>query len=210
MNRRSFLYGVGSASVVSVSGCLGQIPAASGSGTSQREVSIHDQDSTPADSHVSIDVELLEERTTDSQPVQLQIHITNEGSERAFSVGDGSCSLFNRSKGGSDTPEGLWLYSPGHADRIERDEGKWTEDRSADEYRGFSNQGCPPRPFEPDESLTTQYELWDDYRVGGYFETGTYRWEQQVSVWNDPDTKSSSTAADLLFDWGFEIAVAEP
>ncbi|MFC7213652.1 hypothetical protein ACFQO4_06095 [Saliphagus sp. GCM10025334] len=209
MQRRALLVGSAAALVAGAAGCLGEIGPSSSAradGT-KRELTMVEQDSIPAEHEVLIDVTLLEETVTEERPARLEVRTTNEGDERALSVGEAGCSLFNRSRGGSDDPEGLWLYR--HTDHLERVDGRWVEDRDAEEGRTFTTQGCPPRTYDPDESVVTEYEVWHDFQIDGYFDPGAYRWKHRVSGWDDPDTRGDADKAFSL-EWGFALRVSNP
>ncbi|WP_312911454.1 hypothetical protein [Natronosalvus caseinilyticus] len=209
MHRRALLTGSAAALVAGAAGCLGEIGSTSSARAknTERELALVEQESIPDEYGFSIDVTLLEETVTEDQSARLEVRTTNEGDERALSVGEAGCSLFNRSRGGSDDPEGLWLYR--HIDHLERVDGRWVEDRDADEGRTFTTQGCPPRAYDPGESIVTEYEVWHDFQVEGYFEPGTYHWSQRVSGWDDPDARWDADKAVSL-EWGFALRVSNP
>jgi hypothetical protein len=52
------------------------------------------------------------------------------------------------------------------------------------------------------------YELWDDYKEDGYLESGTYRWEREVGLWNETDPGASESPTDS-FVWGLELNLEE-
>lgn len=70
--------------------------------------------------------------------------------------------------------------------------------------------GCGLPVYAPGDSLANEYHVWDDYRTGGYFEPGTYRFEERVAVGTvDGDGKSASDLqeVDEEFTWGFDLTV---
>lgn len=174
----------------------------------QRTVSLVSVDSVPTGFEVEIDAELLRSRVTDAEPARLRITTTNTGSPRSISVAPDDCSLLNRSKGGSDRPTGLWLHDPGQADRIDRNGNRWEADRDSDEPRAYAAYGCLKKEYAEGESVSNEYVLWSDYRVEGYMEPGTYRWEEEVSV-SEGETPTGTTDGNS-FTWGFSLSVSEP
>lgn len=112
---------------------------------------------------------------------RLQITVTNEGPKRAISIQNPECDLLDRHKAGSDPP-GLWLHSPGRTPPdqglAERDGNRWVADFPTDQNRVFGDFRCGTRTYASDEELQNEYLVWDDYRIDGYLEPGTYRWEE--------------------------------
>jgi len=174
----------------------------------QRTVSLASVDPVPAGFEVEMEAELLRSRVTDAETARLRITTTNTGSPRSISVAPDDCSLLNRSKGGSDRPAGLWLHDPERAERIDRDGSRWEADRDSDEPRAYAMYGCLKKEYAEGEAVSNEYVLWSDYRVGGYMEPGTYRWEEEVSV-SDGETPTG-TADGNSFTWGFSLTVSEP
>ena len=195
MDRRSFLAGLGTAGVLASMTFPGV----------QRRVSIADQDSVPDEYEVSIEVELLQPVVTDSHPAQLEITTTNEGPERALSVGPRWCGLFSRGRGTVE-PEGLRLRVPGRFfEGMRRDGNRWQRDPSSPS--GFTPaHGCVPTLYEPGESVTNEYELWDDHTVEGYLEPGTYRFETELGVRDGPYADETHDS----FTWGFSLTIENP
>lgn len=174
----------------------------------QRRVSLAEQDSIAADHGIRIDADVLLPTITDVRTALVRITTTNEGQKRALSVGTGNCGLFARGDGGSAEPPGLWLHSPNYAVNIPRDGDRWTRDPSAGP-RLFTAEGCHTTEYDDGESLSNWYVVWDDYHVDGYLEPGTYRWENDVSVWNDP-AGATSDPPDATARWGFSLTVERP
>lgn len=208
MKRRTLLATLGTAGIGGLAGCLGT----GSSGTDvkyARQISLVSQDTVPVTHEVAIDVKLLAAQVTSDRTARLRITTTNEGSRRAISIGNDGCELFNRSKGGSDAPPGLWLHDPGHTEYIERNGDRWVADRPADDPRGFDAYGCLRKTYAAGESLGNEYVVWDDYRFEGYMTPGTYRWEERVSVAESTD---DFPADDELgsFTWGFSLRVEAP
>ena len=176
-------------------------------GDVQRRVTLAGQDSAPEQAALEITAEVTQPWITAERSALVRISTVNRGSERAFSVGDHKCAIFNREKNGSDEPAGLWLHQwPGRTPT--RVEGEWVADRPADETRVYAAYGCLPRTYEPGEAVVTTYQVWHDYREDGYLEPGEYRWEQAVEVWNDPEADGGSAPSEE-FNWGFSLRVSE-
>lgn len=205
MKRRTLLASVGTAGVGGMAGCLGRGDSGT-DGEYARQISLVSQDTVPDTHDVAIDVELLATRVTSDLAARLRITTTNEGARRAISIGDDGCELFNRSKGGSDEPPGLWLHDPDRTEHVDRKRDRWEADRPADASRVYDAYGCLRRTYEADESLGNEYVVWDDYRVEGYMTPGTYRWEERVSI---AKTTDDFPGDDLLgsFTWGFTLRV---
>ena len=205
MKRRSVLFALGGAGILGVSGY--QMSGMGATHGPKRTVSVSSQDDIPDRYEMSITVDVLQDEITSSQTARLRVTTTNTGEKRGFSIGKHSCSLFNRSRGGSDDPAGLWLYRPQKAENLERRGTKWMPNEFQWESRGFSTKGCGSTVYEPRQRRSTVYEVWDDYKVDGYLESGTYRWEQEVEIYTDPD--EAAGLADDSFTWGFELNLEE-
>jgi hypothetical protein len=204
MNRRTVLGALGGAGVAGVSGYW--VFGRPGKHGATRTISLTAQDDIPDRHGMEISVDVLEDTITSSRTGRLRFTIGNTGPNRAFSpAASGRCSLFNRSHGGSDEPAGLWLHTPEDAQNIDRDGTRWVADKFQSESRAFAAAGCVPMPYESGKKRTTVYELWDDYKVDGYLEPGTYRWEQEIGIWDDPS--ATGDAPDTSFTWGFELGL---
>lgn len=223
MKRRTLLIGLGTGGITTLTGCIENLSSASGITTTSakqrtrpretrsdageellREVSLNDQDTVPSKYKIQIDVEIIKSTITETETARIRITTTNEGRERAISINKDPCDIFNRSRGGSDDPPGLWLYKSDDTENIDRKNGQWVPDESPDEPRGFPAYGCGRKVYEREESVSTEYAVWDDYQVEGYLEPGIYRWEEEVHVSKGSD---STDTADESFTWGFSIAV---
>ncbi len=139
MQRRDLLATLGGIGAVGLAGCLNRGTA----GTARsRHVSIVNQDSIAEDHEIRIHAEVLESTITDAHPATLRISTTNEGPKRAISVRAGRCDLFNRGRGGSDEPRGLWLYRAESTDSMDQKGNRWMPDRSPDQHRAYATYGC--------------------------------------------------------------------
>lgn len=213
MKRRHFLSVIGGCGVSGLAGCLstGYHAAASttGDGEIQRRVSLADQDSMADGGEIRVDVEVLEPTIADAHTARLRVTTTNEGAKRKISIGTDGCELFNRSHGGSDHPRGLWLHAAFITDHIDRKGNRWVADQPSDEPRAYPAYGCLPKEYDAGESVRNEYDVWDDYQVDGYLEPDTYRWEEDVSIWNDPSTAGDADP-DTTITWGFSLTVEKP
>lgn len=211
MQRRAYLAAVGAVGLAGLAGCKGDVARGAGRhllgpDTDRRRVTVADVDAAPDDIGLHIGVDLRESVANTDHPPRLAITTTNRAPERSISIAEGGCSLFNRLKGGSDDPEGLWLYPPGALEPDDRVGRRWVPDRGG---RGKALYGCDPATYRAGKSLTNQYEVWDDHRSRGYFRPGTYRWEEEVRVWNEPRA-SQYDDPDGEFTWGFSLSVEAP
>lgn len=169
-----------------------------------RHVAISDTASVPADADLSIDTSMGRTQVTADAPARLRIDVTNTGAPRGIDISDQRyCHLFNRTAGKSD-PAGLWLYR--EQDAPTESVGKcWT--KQASETRTFVSVGCPVQTIAESESVTTTYEVWDDYATDGYFPTGTYRFSQTISLW--AGTGEYDGEPDEQVDWWIDLRVSD-
>jgi hypothetical protein len=182
-------------------------PMGSDSGTSsdRRTVSISDTGSIPSDADLSITASLPRKQITSEMPARLTVEVTNTGSDRAIDLVDSHyCHLFNRSRGGSE-PAGIWLY-PEQDPPDDRADDRWTRDPDFGTTRAFVSAECPPYPFEAGKSITTTYEVWDDYVADGYLPPSTYRFEASIGLWDSVDDDSDP----CLVDWWLELEMTAP
>jgi len=155
----------------------------------------------PADLSIAATVERA--RSTPTAPATLAVTITNEGDARAIDVTDGPrCHVFERDSGLSD-PRGLWLYRAGDTPDDRAGEC-WMRAATPPERVGFDGYACGQYLVATGDSVTTVYEVWDDYATDGYFETGTYRFETDVSVYSNGDADDPVRS----IDWWLEISVS--
>lgn len=75
--------------------------------------------------------------------------------------------------------------------------------------RAYPAYTCRLRRSAGGESLTNEYEVWDDYRGQGYFSPETYRWEESVQVYDDPRADTTDDP-DTEFTWGLSLDVTVP
>jgi hypothetical protein len=171
----------------------------------RRTVSIADTGAIPSDADLSITASLPRKQITSEAPARLTVEVTNRGSHRAIDLTDGGyCHLFNRGRGGSD-PAGLWLYRKQDTPD-DRADDRWTLDRNATDTRAFVMVDCSQETFANDESITTTYEVWDDYVADGYLPPGIYRFDASIGLWSSVDDDSDPR----LVDWWLELEVTAP
>ena len=200
MNRRDVLRAIVATGGV---GCAGCVSGASPS-TDERRVSLDEQDSVPGEHDIQIEVEVLESTVTASGTAQLRVTTTNEGPQRALSVGTEGCAILNRQDCLSEPP-GIWLYQIDKADSISRDSERWIP-KPADRWSGFASYGCPSTQYDSGDSVCTEYKVWQDHRQDGYLQPGTYRWETGIRVGNQGQQADDHPS----FTWGFSLSVAVP
>lgn len=225
MHRRTVLIGTGGALAGALAGCTsstdGSEPPAppdnasttptatstrSTEGTRQRTVALESQDEVPDSHRVSIDLEVLEPAITTAHTARIRLTVTNEGPARSLSVGADNCNLFNRDYAGSDDPAGLWLYQPEQTEYLDRKGEQWVPDRPQSEPRAYPMYGCLPRSYESGESVHTEYVVWDDYRVDGYLQPTTYRWEEEIEIWEERNARDTDQPS-ATFTWGFSLSI---
>ena len=211
MNRRDLLTSLGLAGTVGLAGCGETGESALSGGTPypegpQRRVTLTDQDTVPEEHGLTISIERRQSRITHAQTAHLRLTASNEGRTRGISFTEGMCALFNRDKGWSDEPRGLVLHDPADTEYIDRKENQWVRDVPPDESVGFAAYDCGVQPFEAGATLTNEYHLRDDYRIEGYLEPGTYRWEGEIELTEvPPQPDGPDTLA--TFEWGFSLTV---
>ena len=211
MDRHRLLGVLGSAGATALAGCISALgPTARNvedhSDDGRRRVSLVDVATVPDGLDIRTDVEMLASRVTSERTARLRLTPTNEGDRRLLSVGTGGCNPFDRRRGGSDDPPGLWLLRPELSESVDRADSRWVRDQPADEPRRYPGYGCSLVPYETGESRTVDYHLWDDYRVDGYMEPGTYRWAEEAGAWVDPDATAGDDP-DATFTVGFTLRV---
>jgi len=59
------------------------------------------------------------------------------------------------------------------------------------------------KKYEVGESVSKEFEIWDDYQVSGYLQPGIYRWEETVRV--SREEAASSTDSTESFPWWFTL-----
>lgn len=211
MNRRDFLSTLGASTIAGISGCItasrrGDNDTTTTDESLQRVISLEDVDRIPDRYQLRASVDLTNHVVTNTQTAEIQISVTNTGENRLISIGDNRCDLFDRDAAGSDNPPGLWLFRSDRSRSIERDGQRWVQDLPQDRARGFNGYGCTPESFSSGETVTHEYEVWDDYRVRGYLSPNTYRWQENIRIWPNTTVDDRGKPTHTL-DWGFSILV---
>lgn len=186
----------------------------------QRRVTLVEQDSVPQEYDARLSVEMVRSIVTPERTARLRVTTTNTGVNRVFSFSEGRrCSLFNRSRGGSDSPRGLWLYSPSNAEVLERKGDRWVVDAPPTKRRAYPAYGCEGDALAKNASFSNEYLVWDDFQEEGYMTPGVYRFEEGVTIsprFRDPgETREPSTTPRptvdprrIRFTWGFSLKVS--
>jgi hypothetical protein len=202
VRRRTLLGGLGALGTTGLAGCVGfPAPSWSDDAGPATTVSLDEQDAVPEQYGIDIAVEVVRAEFTDESPAAILGTTTNRGGPVKLSIGTGYCSIFNRQRGGSDEPPGLWLHRP-DSHGIERADGRWVTDLPRDEPRGFPDVGCTMEAYREGQAVSTPYQVWDDYQTSGHLVPGTYRWEESVTV---SDASSDSGSGEESFTWGFSL-----
>jgi hypothetical protein len=170
----------------------------------RRRIRLVDQTGILPEHQLDVTAEVVRADVTPAETAKLRITTTNLGPRREISVTEGQCAILNRHDRGSD-PAGLWLNDP-NAWPPEGD--RWVADRPADDERVFFSHGCGSRTYDTGESVSTEYALWHDYRVPGYFAPGTYRWSAVIDL-NPSSERPESRRLDAV-PWEFALAVTRP
>lgn len=161
----------------------------------QRRITLAGQDSVPQEYDAQINVEMLRSTVTPEQTARLRVTTTNTGERRGFSLREGNqCSLFNRDRGGSDSPHGLWLYSPSDTKYLEREGDKWIASNAGP---GWGAYGCGGSPLSKNESINNEYVVWDDYRTNDYMSPDVYRFEERVTIFPISQETVSQTSQGM-------------
>lgn len=204
MRRRALLGGLGALSTTSLAGCVGfPAPSWSDDAGPANTVVLDGQDTVPDAYDIDIDVEVVHAEFTDDSPAVIRVTTTNHGGPVSLSIGTGYCSIFNRQRGGSDNPPGLWLHRSGYQG-VSRKDGRWVSDRPPGEPRGFPDVGCTMWTYREGQSVSSTYEVWDDYQKRGYLVPGTYRWEEAIHI---SDATSDTDSGEESFEWGFSLVL---
>lgn len=208
MNRREVVQSIGTASVVGLSGCLDAVKKtfnrnASDRDDLRRKFTVSSQPSIPENDTIHINAQIINSEISSDTPGRIAVRTTNHGERQTISIGKQRCGLFNRDKGGSDDPPGLWLYPPTESKLPERAGHKWVADKSRDTARVFATYECPGMTYPQGASQQNEYLVWDDYQTEGYFEPGTYYWKETVDVISNID--KSDVLETFSVELGLEI-----
>jgi len=205
MKRRTFIATSTLATTGVIGGCSGISPFGDGEAVDdmKREVSLERPDDI-TEREFDIGVELRSGQVDSESTARLEIIKTNTGDRRSVWIPQGP--LFGWEHAGSQ-PTGLWLYNQkttATAMNYKKD-GRWTirNDPPYDPQASLHGASSPV-VYEQGETVSHEYELWDDYLVDGYFPTGTFRFEGPISIWESADREES---AHSRLHWGFSIEV---
>lgn len=202
MRRRTLLVSLGSSTTAGCAGLVeldgeSQDSPGDGSQNDRRRIVLGESDDVPESAAVTIDIEQLSSMVTTDEIPRFRVTTTNLDQRKYISIRPGrDCCLFNRAKAAS-SPSGFWFFH--RAVAVGRDRGeRWTAEG------GFDDYGCVPRRYDPEESITNGYRIWDDARTDGYMVPGDYRFEAAVSVIG-PDEETQIAE----FTWGFTVHVKQ-
>jgi len=212
MKRRQFLTMSLVAGTSLVGGCSGaespttslgegdESPSPTSVENPRRQVLLIESDDV-TDHELSVEVTLLSNQVDATSPAAIEVRTTNTGPQRRLKIeSDPDCCLFNRQYQGSD-PQGVYLYHRNETPE-ERKQNRWEE--TPDES-GFGDYECGTPLYQQGDSVANEYEIWDDYRISGYYPTGTYRFEAPIEI-HEGDEPGDSELLDEV-TWGFSINV---
>lgn len=206
MDRRTYVASLGATTSL-LSGCLNAVtnrpPATACTMPEPRRVTISETSGLPARAGLEIDTTLERADITPDAPARLSVTVTNTGEPRYAQLADAEyCHLFHRGRGQS-TPAGVWLHrqqnAPDHAGTC------WQQPRRPEETRTFISIGCNLAQFGAGESISTTYEVWDDFGTEGYLSPTTYRFDPAIPL-RTTKTDDSPTRVD----WWTKLTVTNP
>lgn len=202
MRRRDALAALATSGALSVSGCVASRSLLSSGPSHSEEIALVEQGTIPDDIEFDIRAEVTDATYSDERPAQFEIVVENTGERKRISIYNFDetldCHLFNRFRAGPKNTKGLWLNTPHKAEHLSRNGNRWEQDRPQDDTRMWAAYGCGTALYESGETFTQTYQVWHDYRVDGYLNPGTYRWEQDVAV-------VYADQSDTIFDWGLTL-----
>jgi hypothetical protein len=202
MRRRDVLGALAASGALSASGCVTSGSLLSSGPSHAEEVAIVEQDSVPRDVEFDIRAEVTNGTYSDERPAEIEVVVENTGERKRISIYNFDetldCHLLNRYHAGPKNTKGLWLNTPDRAEHLSRNGNRWEQDRPQDDTRMWAAYGCGNAPYESGDTFTQTYQVWHDFRVDGYLNPGTYRWEQQVGV-------VYADQSDTVFRWGFTL-----
>lgn len=167
----------------------------------RRRVSLVETAELPSDLNLSMTATIQREKSGPDATARVEVQLTNTGERRViFPTESSNCHPFNRRKGQSD-PTGLWLHTPGWPE--ERVGSCWTRPEVGE--RAFEMHGCGGSTFDAGGARTWTYDVWDDYRVDGYYPTGRFRFATRVEV-----TPPGDDSAERKHDWWLDLRVTRP
>lgn len=231
MDRRRLLAAT-AGTLFGVAGCLGSPPVSNRQGPktdgspapsdARRRLSVVAVDDAPSEAALAFEVTMPRRFVTPERTARLRVTVTNEGPERAVTVGTGMCHVFNREEGESESGE-LWLLRPESAERVSRQGDRWSMQRP----QGHADYGCSPSVLANGEAVTNELLVWDVHGGSGYVPPGTHRFERSFDVLEPKRSGATRTVASgtsgesstsrehrpydervlAAFDWGFTLRV---
>jgi hypothetical protein len=210
MKRRTILRQLGVGGLLGVGGCVDTPSAESRSSATsttpprerlQRHISLAREESVPDTCPVRVETEVLKSTITDTHTARIRVTITNDGPAREISVSTGGCSLFNRWSQTSQ-PRGLWLGFADEPQYVTKQGPQWVADPPE---KGFPDYGCAGRTYASGESVHNEYGIYHDGRVGGYLESGTYRFAEEFTI-----SKSGEQNTGESISYAFVLTLENP
>ncbi|WP_135362708.1 hypothetical protein [Halosimplex halophilum] len=220
MHRRALLGAVGTG-VAGLAGCRTTAVTGDSGGTATpptcdgpvpRRVSLVDTGDITAVDGLAVSATVPRARSDAEEPARLRTTVENAGDEpRELNVHeDDRCHLFDRD--GRSEPRGLRLYHPDDTP-TDRAGECWTSDAVPPDSVEDPLYGCTTAELGPGESLTTTYEVWDDYTADGYLPTDTYRIATGFKIRANGDDAARATDPGRPFErveWWLDLRVEQP
>jgi len=148
---------------------------------------------------------MVESMATKNHPAQVQFSLTNDGQTRWIQVGP-RCPLFWGDNWAS-SPDGLLLSSSEESRYVAESGPRWIIDPPED--LTFGDGGCGRRQYKTGESLRTEYAVYDDGRVDGYLDPGTYMFNDEFGL--QPHGGDNSETSDPIgVSWKFSLTIETP
>lgn len=156
----------------------------------------------PADADFSMTAAMDREQVTADAPARVRIQLTSQSDDLQTNIQDTEYCSFVGAKGDAwrrSDPPGLWLHRQRDSPANRAGEC-WTRDQSPVKTRTVEGLGCEAYTLGTGESVTTTYEVWDDYRAEGYFQPDTYRFRFQVPMRPSETDGNPSESVTWWFD----------
>jgi hypothetical protein len=203
MRRRSVLKFLSGGGVAGLVGCVAPSGGSPDEVGPERQVSITSQDAVSETHQLRIEASMVESMATKDHPAQVQVSLTNEGQTRWIQVGP-RCPLFWKYNWAS-SPEGLLLPSSEEPRYVAESGPRWV--LNPPEELTFGDGGCGRREYKTGESLRTEYTVYDDGRVDGYLEPGTYRFKDEFGL-QPQGGDNSETSTPVGVPWKVSLTIA--
>lgn len=219
MKRRRVLKLIGGAGIAGYAGCLGAPTVQTDSQTTSsekktqterdtREVIIANQDTMADEHNLRIEATMLEPTVTEAHPARLRITITNDHERRTtFYHG---CSAFSKYDWMSN-PYGLFLANAESPSWALESGPQWIiEPPSEPGTEGyFGDAACGASPYKPGQSRRFERVLYDDGRIEGYLEPGTYGFTDTFLLTSSLDAERSREDS-VRVDWWMDLRIENP